>query len=64
MLVRTTLVSRKAKGSNPMQPARVARSNQFLSHIGAVADECRWNYIAIYDVVAGSSPVRSNTVGR
>lgn len=35
-----------------------------LSHIGAVADECGWNYIATNDEVAGSTPVRSNTIGR
>jgi len=35
-----------------------------LSRMGLVADECRWNYIASNDVVAGSNPVRSNTMGR
>jgi hypothetical protein len=38
----------------PAQPGR-----QSLIVLG----ECRWNYIAMNDVVAGSNPVTSTTTG-
>jgi ABC-type sulfate transport system substrate-binding protein len=28
-----------------------------------ISGECRWNYIAMYDVVAGSNPATSTTTG-